>query len=89
MLLEGKCQPAHAEEADEEDDFISYELPGAVAIKAVVLQHILPKQLDLQPIMSTCHQTPHQHEELPSKCSPCHADHAERLLYRSQHLTEW
>jgi len=47
VLLEDQCKPAKTEEADEEDDFVSYELPGAVPIQAIVLQHILPKQLHL------------------------------------------
>lgn len=37
VLLEDQCEPAKTEETDEEDDFVSYELPGAVSIQTIVL----------------------------------------------------
>ena len=37
VLLEDQCEPAKAEETDEEDDFVSYELPGTVSIQTIVL----------------------------------------------------
>ena len=48
MLLEYQRKATKTEKAHAEDDFISYELPGAVPVQSVVLQHILPKQLHLR-----------------------------------------
>ena len=48
MFLEDQGDPAQEKEANEEEDFVSQELPGAVAPQAVVLQHVLAKQLHLQ-----------------------------------------
>ena len=48
VLLESQSKPAKDEEAKEENDFVSHKLPAAVPCQAVVLQHILSKQLDLQ-----------------------------------------
>ena len=50
VFFKGQCQPAEEEEANEEEDLVAKKLPSTVAIQAVVLQHILTKQLHLKAI---------------------------------------